>query len=176
MPPPGTGATVAAGVVAVAWGTLNVPGAPHRCQTWTAIGPEAGRSVFTAGVRSGRAGLGAGVDGGSIVFVPIVAVVVLAVLVLTRGPRAEPDAFPFEGMFGYEADLGWPRGVQESDGERAWTPRAIPPVPGQPAAEDSASSPVETTSTIAEIEDGVPVGPVPVSHVRIEPRGRRAVH
>jgi hypothetical protein len=64
------------------------------------------------------------------VVLPLVLLIALMVTIglllgALRPPGGEPPRL-LDGMFRYEADLGWPHGVQEQDGERAWVERVDP--------------------------------------------------
>jgi hypothetical protein len=68
-----------------------------------------------------------------------------------------------QGMFRYEADLGWPHGVQEEDGERAWVPREPPS--WDPDEDDLAWATLVGTSTMADRDGDRPLDPVAVVRI-----------
>lgn len=96
----------------------------------------------------------------SIVFLIAIIATCLAAL-----RRLAPDRPPFllQGMFRYEADLGWPHGVQEEDGERAWVPRIAPD--WDPEEDELAWAALYVTSTMSDQDGGRPPDPVPVVRV-----------
>ena len=97
-------------------------------------------------------------------FSVVILIVVLAGFLVAM--RSLPDhATLFRGMFRYEADLGWPHGVQEEDGERAWVQR----VPAwDPGDDELAWAPVIGTSTMSDLDGDRPPTPVAVAPVRGE--------
>jgi len=84
--------------------------------------------------------------------------------------RLAPDrpTLLYQGLFRYQADLGWPRGVQEDDGERAWVPRATPQPEPEPEPEEDelAWAALIVTSTMSDRDGDAPPVPVPVVRVR----------
>jgi hypothetical protein len=105
-------------------------------------------------------------DGGTIVpFVVLVVILILIVatiIVVMRQLAPDPQLL-FLGMFGHEAD-GWPHGVQEDDGERAWVPVPVPD--WDPEADELAWASSIGTSTIAELDGTRPRARVPVARVK----------
>lgn len=97
-------------------------------------------------------------------------VVVLIVIIgacVAAVRRLVPDQiYFFQGMFRYETDLGWPHGVQEDDGERAWGAHEMPA--WEPEADELAWSEAIGTSTIVDLEGGRPPTAVPIVRVRAE--------
>lgn len=94
----------------------------------------------------------------------ILIVVVTGLLVAARSPGPEQPVL-FQGMFRYEADLGWPRGVQEEDGERAW----VPQTPAwDPEDDELAWAALVGTSTLSDLDGGRPPSPVAVARVKGE--------
>jgi hypothetical protein len=101
--------------------------------------------------------------------------IVAAIIVVIR--QLTPDRpYLFQGMFRYEADLGWPRGVQEDDGERAWVPKVAPA--WDPEADEVAWAAIVGTSTLTELDGDRPPVRVPIERVKGElsraPRHRDA--
>lgn len=95
--------------------------------------------------------------------IAVLIVFVGGLLVLVR--QLAPDRpFLLQGMFRYEADLGWPHGVQEDDGDRAWVPQAAPS--WDPEADELAWVALVGTSTMSDRDGDRPLDPVAV--VRIE--------
>jgi hypothetical protein len=92
------------------------------------------------------------------------AMVVMAIVVVWRLFGSDPQ-FLFQGMFRYESD-GWPRGVQEDDGERAWVPVPVPDF--DPEADELAWAATIGPSTIAELDGGSARQPVRVVRVKAE--------
>lgn len=73
--------------------------------------------------------------------------------------------FLFQGMFRYESD-GWPRGVQEDDGDRAWVPVPVPDF--DPEQDELAWASTIGPSTIAELDGVGPRQPVPTARVKAD--------
>lgn len=99
----------------------------------------------------------------------VVAVIVIIGAFLVAVRRLVPEQiYFFQGMFRYETDLGWPHGVQEDDGERAWGAPAVP------AREADADEPAGTEtmgafmSTIVELDVDRQAAPVPLVRVVAE--------
>ncbi len=88
--------------------------------------------------------------------------VIVAIIVIWRLFGAGPQ-FLFQGMFRYEPD-GWPRGVQEDDGERAWVPVPVPDF--DPEADELAWAATIGPSTIAELDEVSPRPPVAIARVK----------
>ena len=89
---------------------------------------------------------------------------IAAIIVIWRLFGAGPQ-FLFQGMFRYEPD-GWPHGVQEDDGERAWVPV---PVPGfDPEEDELAWAATIGPSTIAELDGASSRERVPITRVKGE--------
>lgn len=88
--------------------------------------------------------------------------VIVAIIVIWRLFGAGPQ-FLFQGMFRYEPD-GWPRGVQEDDGERAWVPVPVPDF--DPEADELAWAATIGSSTIAELDEVSPRPPVAIARVK----------
>lgn len=96
---------------------------------------------------------------------------VVGLLVLVR--QLAPDRpILLQGMFRFEADLGWPHGVQEEDGERAWVPRATP---DWDTDEDELTwASLVGSSTMSDRDGDQPLDPVrvvkldPVTVVKVE--------
>jgi hypothetical protein len=109
----------------------------------------------------------AGGDGEAIVSLSIVALVVIIGAFLVGVRRLLPDRlYLFQGMFRYNADLGWPRGVQEEDRARAWVAREEPA--WDPEEDELAWEAMVGTSTIVESDRGRPLDPVPIVRVKAE--------
>lgn len=90
--------------------------------------------------------------------------VVVAIVVVWRLFGSDPQ-FLFQGMFRYESD-GWPRGVQEDDGDRAWVPVPVPDF--DPEGDELAWAATIGLSTFAEL-DGVDARHrVPIVRVKAE--------
>jgi hypothetical protein len=84
-------------------------------------------------------------------------------LVLVR--QLMPDRpILLQGMFRYEADLGWPHGVQEDDGDRAWVPRAA--TAWDPEEDELAWAALVGSSTMSDRDGDRPLDRVVV--VRVE--------
>jgi hypothetical protein len=88
--------------------------------------------------------------------------VIVAIIVIWRLFGAGPQ-FLFQGMFRYEPD-GWPHGVQEDDGERAWVPVPVPDF--DPEEDELAWAATIGPSTIAELDGASPREPVPIARVK----------
>jgi hypothetical protein len=89
-------------------------------------------------------------------------VVVMAIIVVMRLLVADPQ-FLFQGMFRHESD-GWPHGVQEDDGERAWVP--VPIRDSDPEEDELAWAATIGLSTIAELDGVSPRQPVQIARVK----------
>ena len=87
---------------------------------------------------------------------------VMAIVVVWRLFGSNPQ-FLFQGMFRYESD-GWPHGVQEDDGERAWVPVPVPDF--DPAEDELAWAATIGPSTIADLDGVSPRQPVPIARVK----------
>jgi hypothetical protein len=93
----------------------------------------------------------------------LVSVVVAGIVVAVR--QLTPDRpYFFQGMFRYESDLGWPRGVQEDDGERAWVPRTAPA--WDPEENELAWAALVGSSMLSELDAGQPSDRVPIVRVK----------
>jgi hypothetical protein len=106
-------------------------------------------------------------DGGTIVGVQVLIlglVVIVAIIVVWRVAGPDPQ-FLFQGMFRYQSD-GWPRGVQEDDGERAWMPVPVPDF--DPEEDELAWAATIGPSTIAELDGVNPRQRVPIVRVKAE--------
>lgn len=105
----------------------------------------------------------------------IVMLVVVPGALLVAVRRLVPDrACLFQGMFRYEIDLGWPHGVQEEDGERAWV--AHEALTSDPETDELAWDETIGMSTIVELEAGSQPTAVPMVRVvgevsRVRSRG-----
>jgi hypothetical protein len=109
----------------------------------------------------------AGRDGGTIVTVSIVMLVVMIGAFLVAVRRLVPErAYLFQGMFRYESDLGWPHGVQEEDGERAWVVHEPPN--WDPEADELAWAATVGMSTIVELEGDRASATVPIVRVKAD--------
>jgi hypothetical protein len=97
-----------------------------------------------------------------LVLILILLVIVGTIIVVMRQLAPDP-AILFQGMFGYEAD-GWPHGVQEDDGERAWVPVPIPD--WDPEEDELAWAASIGPSTMAELDGTSPRIRVPVARVK----------
>ena len=91
--------------------------------------------------------------------------VIVAIVVVWRVAGPDPQ-FLFQGMFRHESD-GWPHGVQEDDGDRAWVPAPVQ-VPSGVDPEDDALAWIASIgpSTIAELDGPSPRERVPVARVK----------
>jgi hypothetical protein len=104
----------------------------------------------------------------------VVLIVILGACVVGVRRLVPERIYFFQGMFRYETDLGWPHGVQEDDGERAWGEH-------QTAASDpegdarAASDAMACTSTIVELEDDRDSPAVATVRVRADFSRRRRV-
>ena len=108
----------------------------------------------------------AGRDGRAIV-TPIVVLIVIIGAFLVAVRRLVPEqVFLFQGMFRYETDLGWPHGVQEEDGERAWVAHEKPA--WDPEADELAWAAAIGTSTIVELEANQALATVPIVRVKAD--------
>jgi hypothetical protein len=97
-------------------------------------------------------------------WIVILIVVVTGLLVAVRSQAPEQPVL-LQGMFRYEADMGWPRGVQEEDGERAW----VPQLPARdPEDDELAWAALIGTSTMSDLDGDRPPRPVAVARVRGE--------
>lgn len=97
----------------------------------------------------------------------IVALVVFIGAFLMGVRRLLPDRlYLFQGMFRYEAELGWPRGVQEEDGDRAWVAHEAPA--WDPEENELAWEALVGTSTIVEPDGGRPLDRVMIVRVKGE--------
>jgi hypothetical protein len=104
-------------------------------------------------------------DGGAIVTLSVVALVVIIGAFLVGMRRLLPERlYLFQGMFRYEADLGWPHGVQEDDGERAWVAHMAPA--WDPEEDELAWAASVGTSTIVERDGDRPLDPVAIVRVK----------
>ena len=98
----------------------------------------------------------------------VVLIVIMGACVVAVRRLVPEKVYLFQGMFRYEADLGWPRGVQEDNGERAWVAHEAP------AHDQDADGVVWTetigtlTSTIVELDADRQASPVPVVRVVAE--------
>ena len=96
---------------------------------------------------------------------PIVFLIAIIAGLLGALRRLAPDrpTLLYQGLFRYQAELGWPHGVQEDDGERAWTPRTAP----EPNSEDDelAWAALIGTSTMSDRNGDAPPAPAPVVRV-----------
>lgn len=90
--------------------------------------------------------------------------VIVAILVVWRRVAPDPQLL-FQGMFRYESE-GWPHGVQEDDGERAWKPVQVPDV--DPEEDELAWAATIGPSTIAELDGTRPWQLVPIARVRAD--------
>jgi hypothetical protein len=109
----------------------------------------------------------AGRDGRTIVTPSIVMLVVIIGAFLVAVRRLLPDRlYLFQGMFRYEADLGWPHGVQEEDGERAWMAHERPA--WDPEADEVAWADSVGTSTIVELDADRPTAAVTIVRVKAD--------
>ena len=82
--------------------------------------------------------------------------------------RLAPDrpTLLYQGLFRYQADLGWPRGVQEDDGERAWVPHTTPAPEPEAEEDELAWAALIVMSTMSDRDGDAPPVPVPVVRVR----------
>ncbi len=101
----------------------------------------------------------------------LVALVVIIGGFLVGVRRLLPERlYLFQGMFRYQADLGWPHGVQEDDGERAWVPHEKPA--WDPEEDELAWAGAIGTSTIEERDR--PLDPAAIVRVKARPPGEGA--
>jgi hypothetical protein len=101
------------------------------------------------------------------VTVSIVMLVVITGAFLVAVRRLVPErAYLFQGMFRYETDLGWPHGVQEEDGERAWVVHAPPT--WDPEEDELAWEATVGTSTIVDLEGDPQPTAVPMVRVKAD--------
>ena len=99
--------------------------------------------------------------------VSLVMLVVISGAFLVAVRRLVPErAYLFQGMFRYESDLGWPHGVQEENGERAWVVHE-PPI-WDPEADELAWAATVGTSTIVELEAEHTPATVPLVRVKAD--------
>jgi hypothetical protein len=107
-------------------------------------------------------------DGGTIVGLPVVfmlgLVVIVAIIIVWRVAGPDPQ-FLFQGMFRYDSE-GWPRGVQEDDGERAWVPVPLPDF--DPDEDELAWASTIGPSTIAELDGAASRPHVPIVRVKAD--------
>lgn len=98
--------------------------------------------------------------------VVVLIVIIGACLVAVR--RLVPEqVYLFQGMFRYETDLGWPHGVQEEDGERAWVAHETPAWDPE-GVELAGTETTAFTSTIVELDADRQPPAVPIVRVRAE--------
>jgi hypothetical protein len=98
------------------------------------------------------------------VVVVLGAAVIVAIVVVWRLFGSDPQ-FLFQGMFRYQSD-GWPRGVQEDDGDRAWMPVPVPDF--DPEEDELAWAATIGPSTIAELDGVNGRQRVPIARVKAE--------
>jgi hypothetical protein len=92
----------------------------------------------------------------------VLIVCVVGLLVLVRQLAPERPML-LQGMFRYEGDLGWPHGVQEQDGERAWVPRATRD--WDPDEDELTWTSLVGSSTMSDRDGDRPLDPVTVVKV-----------
>jgi hypothetical protein len=95
----------------------------------------------------------------------VVMLVVISGAFLVAVRRLVPERlYLYQGMFRYESDLGWPHGVQEEDGDRAWVTHEKPA--WGPEADELAWASAVGTSTIEERER--PLDPAAMVRVKAD--------